>query len=109
MMPHGTPAKSFSAFWQSSAFSTGSSFLPVTVSIKVAVETSKAALLESPPPSGTVECSNTSRPPGFRPRARQPAITPRGQVHQQRRNAGVRVAVLKNIFAVGRAVGGHDG
>ncbi len=32
MMPQGMPANSCSAFWQSSAFSTGSSFLPVTAS-----------------------------------------------------------------------------
>jgi hypothetical protein len=55
MMPHGTPANSCSAFLASNAFSTGSIFLPVAASIKVAVQTSSAALLLKPPPSGTVE------------------------------------------------------
>ena len=40
----------------------------MTASSKVAVETSRAALLESPLPSGTVECSSTSRPWNFSPR-----------------------------------------
>ena len=50
MMPQGTPAKSCSAFWQSKAFSIGSSTLPYNASIRVAAATSNAALLASPPP-----------------------------------------------------------
>ena len=52
MMPHGTPANSCSAFWQSSAFSRGSIVVPVIASMSVAVATSIAALLERPPPNG---------------------------------------------------------
>ena len=50
MMPHGTRAKSCSAFWQSTAFSIGSSTWPVMDSSNVAVATSSAALLANPPP-----------------------------------------------------------
>jgi hypothetical protein len=60
MMPQGIPANSCSAFWQSSAFLTGSIWLPVAVSSSVAVQTSNAALLDKPPPSGTVEAITTS-------------------------------------------------
>ena len=55
MIPQGTPAYSCSAFWHNSAFSTGGRLAPVIVSSSVAVATSSDALLESPPPTGTLD------------------------------------------------------
>ena len=51
--------------------------LPSAASSSVAVATSNAALLDSPPPSGTSEITSASSAGGTRPRAPKPATTPR--------------------------------
>ena len=70
-------SKSCSAFCASSAFSIGSIVLPVAASIKVAVQTSSAALLLKPPPSGTLDRNATSSAGIISPRCWNPASTPR--------------------------------
>ena len=65
MIPQGTPAKSCSARWQSNAFSSGSSAWPAIASSRVAVATSSAALLASPPPYGRVDSMTASKPLTF--------------------------------------------
>ena len=77
MMPQGTPAYSCSARWQSLANSNGAIAWPVMAASNVAVATSKAALLDSPPPSGTVESITASNAGTHTPRAENPATTPR--------------------------------
>ncbi len=54
MTPQGTPAKSCSACRQRRAFSCGSSVAPAAFSSSVAVATSRAALLDKPPPKRKV-------------------------------------------------------
>ena len=77
MTPQGTPAKSCSAFWQIRALSQGSSLVPVAASSKVAIATSSAALLDSPPPSGRSERITRSSAGDTRPRWQKPLTTPR--------------------------------
>ncbi len=59
------------------ALSHGSSLAPVTASSSVAIATSSAALLDSPPPIGTSDRITTSSAGAVRPRWLNPVTMPR--------------------------------
>ena len=76
MIPHGTPVATSSASWQARASSSIGSEKPAASQSARPTATSKAALEESPPPSGIVEVTVASIPTASRPRSASVLTTP---------------------------------
>ena len=76
MIPTGTPANSCSAFWQIRASRPRSISMPATVRSACPKPTSIAALLDSPPPTGSVLEISASIPTSGIPAASSSAATP---------------------------------
>ena len=78
MIPHGTPVATISASWQARASSSIGSEKPAASQSARPTATSRAALDESPPPSGIVEVTVASMPDRITAPLRKRAHDPGG-------------------------------